>query len=305
MRAPAPARPTLLVPRTRPGRAVDVATRETFIAKQRGRGRGLRRLRRALRFAGAGLTTALVVLALAVTGVTGTYAIRTTPLLAVSEVNVIGARRVPEPTVRSAAGIEPGANLLALDLAAVADRVEALPGVRRARAVRHLPNRLDIWLQEREPFALVNASGSRREARLAWVDADGRLVGLERAGPPPLLPILSGVEAPPPDAEHPIGDRLQLGLTLLRAVQRAGGRVVTRISEIDVERPEGPVLYTVDGAMVWLGSERWEERLARLDGVLGELEERGERVETVDLRYRDLVVLKPKPPATAGAPKGR
>jgi cell division septal protein FtsQ len=293
MRAVA-ARPTLLVPRVRPGRAVDVATRETFIAKQRGRRRHLRRLRRALRFAGAGLTTGLVFLALAITGATAAYALRTTPLLAVSEVTVVGARRIPEAVVRSAAGIEPGANLLVLDLAAVADRVEALPGVRHARAVRHLPSRLEIWLQEREPYALVSTGGARSVARLSWVDADGRLVGLERHGTLPPLPILTGVEAPPTDAEQPVGDRLQLGLTLLRALQRAGGRVVTRISEIDVERPEAPVLYTVDGVVVWLGSERWDERLARLDGVLGELEEQRERVESVDLRYRDLVVLKPR-----------
>src|SRR5262249_44154926 len=147
----------------------------------------------------AGLTTALVSLALAVTAVTAAYALRTTPLLAVAEVNVVGARRVPEATVRSAARVEPGTNLLALDLAAVADRVEALPGVLRARAIRHLPNRLDIWLQEREPYAVVNAGGARADARLLWIDADGRLVGLERHAAPPSLPILTGVETPPPD----------------------------------------------------------------------------------------------------------
>jgi cell division septal protein FtsQ len=105
---------------------------------------------------------------------------------------------------------------------------------------------------------------------------------------------VSGVELPSDAADHPVGDRLHAGLTLLRAVQRAGGRVVRRISEIDLDGPGGPVLYTVDGIHVWVGTEAWDERLARLDGVLGEIEEQGEAVESVDLRFRDLVVWRPR-----------
>ena len=37
-----------------------------------------------------------------------------------------------------------------------------------------------------------------------------------------------------------------------------------QISEIDVSRPEGPVLYTLDGVEVRLGKEDWEARLGRL-----------------------------------------
>ena len=300
MGTPAVARPTVLVPRDRPGRPVDVATRAAFIGRQRGRGRRLRRLRRPIRLAGAVVGAALVLLALAVTVFAAARTLRTTSLLAVSDIVVVGARRVPEAAVRAAARIEPGANLLALDVAPLVDRVEALPGVHRARLVRHLPNRLVIWLEERAPYALVNVGSAGGEAGLVWIDAEGFRVGPERRGTTPPLPILTGVEPPAADPDHAVGDRLQGGLTLLRAVQRAGGRAAARISEIDLERAGGPVLYLVDGAAVWLGSERWDERLARLEGVLGELEEHGERVESVDLRFRDLVVLKPLGIAATG-----
>jgi hypothetical protein len=62
------------------------------------------------------------------------------------------------------------------------------------------------------------------------------------------------------------------------------------------------VLYLVDGIEVRLGSEAWADRLARLDGVLGELDARGERVAAVDLRFRDQVVLTPRTPATPSGP---
>ncbi|MGH7265119.1 MAG: cell division protein FtsQ/DivIB, partial [Candidatus Rokuibacteriota bacterium] len=92
----------------------------------------------------------------------------------------------------------------------------------------------------------------------------------------------------------PVGDRLRAGLAILRAIQRAGGRLGGRISEIDLAGAGGPVLYTLDGVEVRLPREGWDEQLARFDGVLGELEDRGEHAGLVDLRYRDLVVIRPR-----------
>jgi cell division septal protein FtsQ len=57
-----------------------------------------------------------------------------------------------------------------------------------------------------------------------------------------------------------------------------------------MSRSEGPVLYTVDGVEVRLGSEEWEERLARLEGVLTQVATQD--VLGVDLRFRDQVVLR-------------
>jgi hypothetical protein len=39
--------------------------------------------------------------------------------------------------------------------------------------------------------------------------------------------------------------------------------------------------------------------------VLGELDDHGERVDSLDLRFRDLVVLKPRPSPTTAMPKER
>jgi len=71
---------------------------------------------------------------------------------------------------------------------------------------------------------------------------------------------------------------------------------------VDLAHPHGPVLYLVDGIEVRLGSDAWGDRLARLDGVLGDLDARGERVASIDLRFRDQVVLTPRTPATSAGP---
>jgi cell division septal protein FtsQ len=50
------------------------------------------------------------------------------------------------------------------------------------------------------------------------------------------------------------------------------------------------VLYTVDGVEVRLGTEDWDERLARLEGVLAQVATQD--VSGVDLRFKDQVVLR-------------
>ncbi len=222
------------------------------------------------------------------------WALRT-PLLATRTIEVTGARRLDEAAVLAAAGNEPGTNLLALDILATEARVSALPGVRRAHVVRHLPDRVAVLVEEREPHALVNAGG------LHWVDAEGYLVATDARPGSTGLPILSGVGAPVTGAGAP-SESLRAGLALLHVLERTSGRLAARVSEVDLSRPHGPVLYLVDGIEVRLGSDAWADRLARLDGVLGELDARGERVVSIDLRFRDQVVLTPRIPAAPTGP---
>ena len=149
--------------------------------------------------------------------------VRRTPLLATRTVEIAGARRLDEATVRAAAAIEPGTNLFAVDVAATEARVAGLPGVRRAHVVRHLPGRVTVLLEEREPYALVNAGG------LHWVDAEGYLVTTDARPGATGLPILTGIGAPAPGTAAP-SEGLRAGLALLHVLQRTSGRVSPRAS---------------------------------------------------------------------------
>jgi cell division protein FtsQ len=241
------------------------------------------------------LVLGLTLTGLAVAALVAWDWVRRTPLLGTRTVEVAGTRRLDEGAVRAAAGIEPGTNLLALDVRATEARVGGLPGVRRAHVVRHLPGRVTVLVEEREPYALVNAGG------LHWVDAEGYLVATDARPGSTGLPILTGIGAPGPGTATP-SEGLRAGLALLHVLQRTSGRLAARVSEVDLARPHGPVLYLVDGIEVRLGADAWGDRLARLDGVLGDLDARGERVASIDLRFRDQVVLTPRTPPTSAAP---
>jgi cell division protein FtsQ len=272
----------LLSPRG-PLAVMDLAGRSPLVARQRvgrTRRRGAPPPRRPRR--GVVLTTLLV---LAIAGAGAVWLV-TTPRFAVAGVDVRGASKVPLERILEAAAIAPGTNLFRVDTAGVVARLEALPEVRRAELVRELPNRVTIYVEERRPFTLLHSG------RLHWIDEEGRVLGEERAAVAPEAPLISGLtdaevagmrEAPSPKA--------RAAIALIRTLLRSGSRLAAEISEIDMSRSDGPVLYTLDGIEVRLGQDQWEERLARLEGVLAQMASQPGAVTAVDLRFRDQVVL--------------
>jgi cell division septal protein FtsQ len=274
----------LISPRGRPPALGAYGDPAAAVAGQRvGRGRRRRPRRRVpwRRLVGAGLLAAGTAVGVLMAG----NWMLTTPRFAVVAVEVRGTSRVPPQRILEVSGIVHGTNVWRIDPHHVRARLEALPEIRRADVVRELPNRVSIVVEERRPFTLVHA------ARLHWLDEDGRLLGEERHAVAPEVPVISGLsEDELATMRTTPGPRARAAITLIRALLRTGSTLAGEISEIDMSRPEGPVLYTVDGVEVRLGTEQWEERLARLEGVLAQVAT-GD-VQAVDLRFRDQVVLK-------------
>jgi cell division protein FtsQ len=281
-------RRSALSPRGTAGGFEDLALRGRLIGGQRVDRYRLRRrvARRARRVAGGAVMLALGVVALGLTALLAGWLLAS-PRFAIASVEVTGQSRLTREAIEAAADIAPGGNIFALDAADVVARIETLPLVRRAAVVRRLPNRVAIVVEERRPFTLVNAGDLR------WIDEQGVDLGPELRPVATGAPIISGLTTG--DLGGGRGgatERAATGLALLRLLLRSGSGLASSISEIDVSRPEGPVLYTLDGVEVRLGKDEWEGRLGRLLGVLAQLKASGEVVTAIDLRFRDQVVLK-------------
>jgi cell division protein FtsQ len=263
----------------------DRGERSAFIARQRV-GRVVRRRPRRPRRSRRWLAVVGLV-AITVGGATmGVHWLLTAPRFAVAAVEVQGASRLPAERVISAAAITPGTNIWRIDPTAVVGRVEAVPEIRRAEVIRRLPNRVTVLVEERRPFTLVHGG------RLHWLDEEGRVLGEAREAVAPAVPVVSGLTDAELDSMRTApGPRAREAIALIRALLRSGSTLATEISEIDMSRGDGPVLYTVDGVEVRLGTEEWEERLARLEGVLAQAGRDGETLRAIDLRFRDQVVL--------------
>ena len=278
-------RSRLVSPRQPAAGLSDLGERTAFISRQRvGRARRRRR-RRAARLVRVAGVVSLVTLTLAGAAFTAHWLL-TAPRFTVAQIDVEGASRVSADRVRSAAAIAPGTNIWRLDPAAVAARVAALPEIRRAEIIRRFPNRVAVLVEERRPFTLVHAG------RLHWLDEEGHLLAEVPQAVAPSVPVVSGLS----DVElHSMRNdpspRTREAVALIRTLLRSGSALVAEISEIDVSRSDGPVLYTADGVEVRLGTEEWEERLARLERILRQVGRDGEPVRAIDLRFRDQVVL--------------
>jgi cell division septal protein FtsQ len=269
----------------------DFGERTTWVARQQvGRPRA-RRVRRGERLhAGMRvlkrLFTGAVVAALPVALALGGWWAARSPVFAVPQVEVRGTQQLSAERVAEATGITPGQSLFLIDPRTVARAVEALPEVQRAEVIRDLPNRVTVVVEERKPFTLVHAG------RLHWVDEGGRELGRETQAVTPPAPVISGLtEAELTSMTAQPNGKARDAIRLIRTLLRSGSALGGEISEIDMSSATGPVLYTVTGVEVRLGAEEWEERLARLEGVLAQQGVRDGAVRTVDLRFRDQVVL--------------
>jgi cell division protein FtsQ len=270
------------------GCLADLAEPSVAMAGQRlDRWRRRRRALRRIRRVGAWLGVGLAVAALSGPLVSGAASVLKTSRFAIERVEVAGQSRLSADEVVRASGLVPGQSLWSLDARRAVAGVEALPLVRRAEVVRAFPNRVTLFVEERQPFTLVNAGG------LHWVDEQGVPLGPETRAVSLDAPVISGAGADDVVAAGRMpSERVASGVALLRTLMRAQSSLLSEISEVDVSRPEGPVLYMLDGVEVRIGSEDWEGRLGRLGGVLAQLRASGQTVTSIDLRFRDQVVLK-------------
>jgi cell division protein FtsQ len=278
---------SVISPRAGRGGLADLAERGPAMERQRvSRTRLARRVTRRVRWVTTRVVPIAIVLAVLAAGGAAGLWLLTSPRFTVTEVAVTGASRLRPEDVVAASGIGPGTNLFRLDRATVVARLEALPLIRRADMVRRFPNQVTLAVEERRPFTLAHAG------RLHWIDEQGVNLGPETRAVAPRAPVITGLGPTDLAADGGPSPRVAAGISLLRVLLRSETTLLQQISEIDVSRPEGPVLYTVDGIEVRLGADDWEGRLARLQGVLAQVRSGGEAVSAIDLRFRDQVVLK-------------
>lgn len=145
-------------------------------------------LRRAFNVARAATAALVVTGALVGAGWAGWRAVESRGILALRQVDVVGNRLVDRAAVLEKAGLELGAKLPLIKVAAVESALGDLPGVGGVEVKRMYPSRIEIRIREKEPVAMGHARGWHGLA------ADGtRIPGLDldRAD----LPVVDGFSA--------------------------------------------------------------------------------------------------------------
>lgn len=211
------------------------------------------------------------------------FLVERSSLVALDEVEVVGAVRLDPDVVRDAADLPLGTSTLRLRLGPAEERVEALPLVAGAEVARVDPLTVRIVVQERVPV-LVAASGGKR----VLVSSDGTVIarGAEdglaivevRAGG---LPEVGDEVATSPPLEAALAIHLGLSGPLRTEVVRYIARAIDDIDAV-----------LASGVTVRIGSaDRLDEKARALGAVLEDLG--AEPVGTIDVRAPRAPVVRP------------
>lgn len=218
----------------------------------------------------------------------GAWGVALSPLADVDAVQVRGAERTGAGAVEEASGIDHGEAMVALDLAAAAEAVEALPWVRTATVARRWPGYVTVTVAERRPVAVVTAVEGSRLA----VDGDGRLLAVVDDGAFPELPRLVG-PTPPTDPGATLGRPAHAALRLAELLAVAVPSLASEVTVAEGELEAHLRMATGESTRVLLGRE---EGLADKVVALAALVDAGVLQSTpapsvVDVRVPDAPVL--------------
>ena len=209
--------------------------------------------------------------------------------LQVGKVIVKGTVRLSPGEVQQLAHGLYGSNIITADLMKYRRRILDSPWVADAALRRVLPSTIEITVVERRPFGI-----SRLGNQLFLIDREGTVI--DEYGPQYSsfdLPIIDGLVEAPRHGKAAIDPaRAQLAARVIDSVA-AHEQLATRLSQIDVsDRHNAMVLLDDDPAWLYLGEERFRERLQSYVEVAAALRERVADIDYVDLRFEERVYVK-------------
>ncbi len=224
-------------------------------------------------------------------------------LRSADDVVVAGNRFVTREEVLNALalplGTKPGAgiNVLRMPLEEKRQRVETIPWVQSAALTRAFPHRLVVQVSERTPVAFVN-----RDGRVGLVDAEG--VVLDKPENAAFdFPVLTGLEA----AQGPDDRRVRLGLysefmAHLGEEALHSGWMISEVNLHDADDLQALLVQGRETIQVHFGHQDFLERFHSFLALLPELRKNNSKLDSVDLRYRNQIVVNPQAPTAAPVP---
>jgi cell division septal protein FtsQ len=204
---------------------------------------------------------------------------------------------LPLEWLRQWTGVQPGENLLALNLYRVQRDLELMPLVRQASVQRVPPNTLRVRVSERIPIAEVKLPQLRAEAGApAWasyyLDEGGQVIHLTGAwqdtltasltnGPLPQLVGLEGAELRP--GRLLTSAPALAALRLIAAFEDSPMSGLVELRNVDVSNPSILEVTTAQGNRIIFGLDRLEDQLHRWRLVHDHGVIQGKAIQSLDL----------------------
>jgi len=185
-----------------------------------------------------------------------------------------------------------GTNVFRISLDGKRRVVETLPWVRTASVTRVLPHGLLVHITERTPVAYETVAG-----RVWLVDADG--IDLEKPDNGVFdFPVIYGLESLTSVDDRRA--RMALYIDFMRQLGAEAPRAGWMISEVYLRDGEDLKALLISGqqtVQVHFGQKDFLQRFHNFLVLLPEIQKSNGKLDSVDLRYHNQVVVEPQAPA--------
>jgi cell division protein FtsQ len=283
---------------------------EAVLFRRRQKNIDVRRSRfpfRARRIAGWLLLAALAVMTLGYGGIRlAAYASRSPRfhLNGSDDVAIDGNQFVSRDEILSAIGLPlywtagQGVSIFRLNLNEARKEVESISWVKSAVVTRAFPHRLAVHIVERVPVAFVTLGG-----RVKLVDADG--VFLEKPDKSDFnFPVLEGL-----DTEGNVMERVaritmyQDFVRQLNASAPGSGWLISEVNLADADDLRAILVQGRESIEVHFGRSNFQERFSDFLALLPDIRKTNAKIDSVDLRFRNQVVVNPQGHSGVGREK--
>ena len=209
-------------------------------------------------------------------------------LFSLKSIEVSSAKHLTREEILGLAGIEPGKDLLRMNLRRMGEHILQNPWVETVQINRYFPDSISIVIAEREPIAIVNMGF------IYYLDKKGIIFKVLNQGDKLDFPVITGFSEDELGAD-PKGTKEALEATcyLLKILREKGAFILADVSEIHYDKGYGFTLFTASGALpVKVGSGDFPAKIERFARIYRDLLVQLPSIHYIDLDYNDKIIVK-------------
>lgn len=203
-------------------------------------------------------------------------------------IHISATKRLTRAEVVAFADVEPGQDLLRMNLKKMGDQLALNPWVETVRIRRYYPDTISISITEREPLAVVNMG------YLHYLDNKGTVFKCLNQGDRLDYPVVTGFSEDDLNSD-PAGMKEALKTTseLLAFLREKCSFILADVSEIHYDKGYGFTLFTASGALpIKVGSGDFSGKFGRLARIYQNLKIQQQTIQYIDLDYNDKIIVK-------------
>ena len=219
----------------------------------------------------------------------GVYrALDSATFFSLKNIEVSSTKRLTREEILGLAGVEPGKDLLRVNLKRMGEHILQNPWVETVRINRYFPDGISISITEREPLAIVSMGF------IYYLDKNATVFKVLNHGDKLDYPVVTGFSEDELNSD-PKGTKEALKSTceLLKILREKGVFILADVSEIHYDKGYGFTMFTSSGALpVKIGSGEFAPKLERFAKIYRDLMVQSSTLHYIDLDYNDKIIVK-------------